>query len=149
MFLYSLHLAGMAASMGGLITQLVLLSKSDGELISADRIRCERAAAVTVRWMQVPGVLLSAVTGLALAWVNGWGAFQEGWLQFKLLFFLWIVLGTRIMWRNARNIVTLGGQCGKEDSGRLSALKDHQRMIGYVTGATFLFAMAFSIWRPV
>ncbi len=142
------HLLGMSLALGGLLCQLVLLAKFQNSKEIAERAGSERMASTVISLVQAPGVYAALITGIGLLWMAGWTPLSQGWMQFKLLFFFWIFLATRLMVRNAKNILTLRGQCGEADSDRLRSLKDNHRMIGYVTVLTFLFVISFSLWKP-
>ena len=148
-FLLLVHLVGIALGLGALVCQLLVLGRFKTAAAAVERIGSEHAAAAIIGRVQIPGVVLAAASGLALAWLDRWSPFSEGWFHFKLLFALWVVLATRLMRRNAAAFLALRAECGENDSARLRALKDNHAMIGYVTALSFLFAAVFSLWKPL
>jgi len=148
LILLMLHLVGVSLALGGLVCQLALLARyqKSGDLV--DRTGSERMASRVISLILTPGVYLALATGVGLLWKADWEPLSEGWLQFKLLFFFWIFLAMRLMTRNAKNIHTLREQCGGADSDRLRSLKHNHQRIGYVTVLSFLFVIAFSLWKP-
>jgi uncharacterized membrane protein len=148
LILLMLHLIGLSLALGGVVCQIALLARHQNSGDIVDRTGSERMAGTVITLILTPGVYLALVTGIGLLWKADWEPLSEGWLQFKLLFFFWIFLATRLMRRNARNIHALREQCGGADSDRLRSLKDNHQMIGYVTVLSFLFVIAFSLWKP-
>ena len=148
-FFLLLHLVGLALGLGGLLCQLILLAKFRRANDITERAGSERMAGSVISLVQAPGVYLLLVSGAGLSWLARWAPLHQGWLHFKLLFFFWIFLATRLMVRNAKNIHILRQQCGEEDSQRLLSLKDNHSVIGYVTMLSFLFVLIFSLWKPI
>jgi uncharacterized membrane protein len=134
--------------MGGLVCQIWLLARYHNSTDAGERAGSEVMARSLISFLQAPGVYLSILTGFGLLWSFHWQMLSQGWLQFKLLFVFWLWLATRLMGRNASNLLTLRSQCGETDSERLRSLKGNHRMIGYVTILTFILVMIFSLWKP-
>jgi hypothetical protein len=147
--LVTLHLVGLGLGLGALVSQLVVLATFKTAPSASARIGSETAAQAIVGRVQEPGIWLALSSGLALAWIAAWTPFAQGWFHFKLLFVFWLVMATRLMRRNAANILLLRGQCGDDDSERLRSLKDNHGMIGLVTVLSFLFVIIFSVWKPL
>jgi hypothetical protein len=147
--LVTAHLIGLGLGLGALVCQLVVLGRFKAASSAPARIGSETAAQTIIGRVQEPGIWLAVASGLGLAWVEAWSPLAQGWFHFKMLFVFWLVMATRLMRRNAGNILLLRGQCGGDDSDRLRALKDNHGMIGLVTVLSFLFAIVFSVWKPL
>ena len=144
-----LHIAGAVLALGGLLCQLIELKCYGNAADPRLKLRSERLAAAIISWAQIPGVYLTIVTGVALAWRLDWVPFSGVWLQFKLLIVFWIWLATGLLRRNTRNLLALRDQSGDEDARRLIALKGNHRMISYVTLCALVFVILFSMWKPL
>ena len=148
LILLMFHLLGWSIALGALLCQLVMLAKYQNSKEIMERAGSERMSSTIMTLIQTPGVCLTLISGLGLLWKADWAPLSQAWMQFKLLFFFWIFLALRLMARNAKNMHALRQQCCGEDSERLRSLKDNQRMIGYSSLLGFLFAIAFSLWKP-
>jgi len=144
-----IHLIGLSLGLGGLFAQVLLLSRHKRDEEVRARLGSELSTATLISRVQKPGVYVSILSGVGLAWVDRWQPLDQGWFHFKLLFVFWILLASNLMARNAENILTLRAQCGEHDSERLVSLKDNHRMIGYVTLLSFVFVCIFSLWKPL
>jgi hypothetical protein len=139
-----LHLTGFGLALGGMTAQLVLF----GRFHKDEGVVPERLAAAVIRIVQVPGFYLAVASGIALVAVSGWELLERGWLQFKLLFVVWIWLASRLMLRSTRQIEVLRRQCGSGQDGRIGAVKGNHLMTVCITGCVFVFILVFSIWKP-
>jgi hypothetical protein len=79
--LLSLHIA---ASVGVLGTDLVLLTFGVASLAGADPLTVYPAARLVGTWLVAPLALLTLGTGLALALLTPWGLFNYWWVTIKL-----------------------------------------------------------------
>jgi hypothetical protein len=134
-----LHLTGFALALGGVTAQLVLLAGCRKDDVAASA----RMAGAVIRLVQVPGFYLAVASGLGLVGLSGWELLERGWLQFKLLFVVWVWLASRLMLRNTRQIEVLRSQGESGDEGRIGAVRANHRMTIYITGCVFLFILVF------
>jgi hypothetical protein len=125
-----------------------MLAKSQKSSDPREKIGSERMSDAVINLVQKPGLYLSIVSGIGLAWTSNWLPFYFGSFQFKLLFVFWIGLATTLMSRSVKKMHALRRECGEEDSERLTSLKDNHRMIGYVTIVVFIFVTVLSLWKP-
>ena len=142
------HLLGMALVLGGLVSHLIMLAKFQASSDSRKKIGSERMSEAVINLVQKPGLYLSVLTGIGLAWTSNWLPFYFGSFQFKLLFVFWIGLATTLMSRSVQKMHALRRECGEEDSERLKSLKDNHQVIGYVTMVTLVFVIILSLWKP-
>ena len=142
------HLLGMALVLGGLLSHLILLAKFQQSSDPRKKIGSERKSDAVINLVQKPGLYLSIVSGIGLAWSSNWLPFYFGSFQFKLLFVFWLGLATTLMSRSVKKMHALRRECGESDSERLKSLKDNHQVIGYVTILSFLFVIILSFWEP-
>ena len=142
-----LHLLGMAILLGGLLSHLILLARFQQSADSRKKIGSERMSDAVINLVQKPGLYLSIVSGIGLAWASNWIPFYFGSFHFKLLFVFWIGLATTLMSRSVKKMHALRTECGGSDSERLKSLKDNHQVIGYVTMVTFVFVIILSLWK--
>lgn len=134
--------------LGALLSHLILLAKFQRCSDSRAKIGSERMSDAVINLVQKPGLYLSIVSGIGLAWASNWLPFSFGSFHFKLLFVFWIALATTLMSRSVKNMHALRTECGEEDTARLKSLKDNHQVIGYVTMVTFVFVIILSLWKP-
>ncbi len=145
-----MHLLALSLGLGGLICHLLVLSRYGRSGPPPERAVpiAEELARYLLTGAQRFGVYGSLVTGTALAWWLDWEPLNQGWMHFKLLFVFWIVIATRLLQTNTRNLKSLREQGATREPKKLDSLKDNHRIIGYVTVFAFLIVMAFSLWKP-
>ena len=144
-----IHLLALSLGLGGLIYHLLVLSRHRRAGSPPEQaVPIEEELARYLLKAQTFGVYGSLVTGAALSWWLDWEPLDQGWMHFKLLFVFWIVIATRLLQTNTRNLKSLRKQGSTREPKKLASLKDNHRMIGYVTVFAFLIVMAFSLWKP-
>ncbi len=146
-FFRLVHILGSVLVLGGLVGQLVELEYYRDAVDPLIRLRSERRAFTIISWIQTPGVYVTIITGVALAWRLHWAPFSAVWLQYKLLIVFWIWLATGLMRRNTMSLLVLRDQSEGKDAQRLIALKGNHRMISYVTLCGLIFVILVSIWK--
>jgi uncharacterized membrane protein len=132
--LFVVHLVGFAAYIGGAYAQLEFLKRSAKTgVVAAVRDEYERLCALTIRNVELPGILTQIVSGAVTLYLTpAW--LKMGWMHGKLTIVGILLILSHIETFNARAIVKLREEKGDAAKAEIEKRKArHQRFGSFGT----------------